>query len=258
MCLLFFSYQTTPGYRLVVAANRDEFLPRPTEPLGFLDEDKTILAGRDLQGGGTWLGITAELRFAAITNYRDPLANRVDAPSRGEILMEYLAGKMDAGRYIQGLAERGEKYNGFNLILGDKQELYYYSNRSAGVQRLGPGFYALSNSLLDVPWPKVVRGKKMLHPHMVATDHIEAGSIIDLLGDKYRPPDDQLPDTGVGLDWERLLSSIFIDGANYGTRSSAVVTVTDDGKITFVEKTLLRSSAQGVTAKFRQHCLNCQ
>lgn len=240
----------------MVAANRDEFLDRPTAPLGFLDGDKTILAGRDLQGGGTWLGITAQLRFAAITNYRDPQANRIDAPSRGGILNDYLTGKMGAGQYIRRLAGRGERYNGFNLILGDGEEFYYYSNRATGVQRLGPGFYGLSNSLLDVPWPKVVRGKKLLRPHMVATDHIEATVLLDLLGDEYRPPDDQLPDTGVGLDWEQLLSSIFIDGAGYGTRSSAVITVTDAGKITFVEKTMLRLSAHTVTAKIHQHCLN--
>lgn len=255
MCLLFFSYQATPGYRLVVAANRDEFLNRPTAPLGFLDEDKTILAGLDLQGGGTWMGITAQLRFAAITNYRDPQQNMADAPSRGGILMDYLAGGMDVGSYIRRLAGRSKRYNGFNLILGDKENIYYYSNRSAGVQRLGPGFYGLSNSLLDVPWPKLVRGKKMLYPHMVATDNVEAAAVFDVLGDVYRPPDEQLPHTGVGLDWERLLSSIFIDGANYGTRSSAVITVTDAGKITFVEKTMCRSSAAGVTAKFHHHCL---
>lgn len=256
MCLLFFSYRSTPGYRLVVAANRDEFLCRPTAPLAFLDKEKTILAGRDLQGGGTWLGITAQLKFAAITNYRDPQAIHADAPSRGEILMDYLSGDRDAGWYIRNLAKRGGRYNGFNLILGDREEYYYYSNRSNGLQVLGPGFYGLSNSLLDVAWPKVVRGKKMLHPHMVATDRIDAALLLELLGDEFRPPDDQLPDTKVGLDWERLLSSIYINGADYGTRSSAVITVTDKGKITFVEKTLLRSSTQGVTAKLYHHSMN--
>ena len=256
MCLLFFSYRSTPGYRLVVAANRDEFLCRPTAPLAFLDKEKTILAGRDLQGGGTWLGITAQLKFAAITNYRDPEANQADAPSRGEILMDYLSGGIDAGRYIRSLAKKSQRYNGFNLILGDREDFYYYSNRSNGVQVLGPGFYGLSNSLLDVPWPKVERGKKMLHPHMVGTNHIDAELLLDLLGDDFRPPDYQLPDTKVGIEWERLLSSICINGADYGTRSSAVITVTDKGKITFVEKTLLRSSAQGVTAKLHHHCMN--
>lgn len=237
MCLLFFSYQTTPGYRLVVAANRDEFLNRPTAPLGFFDADQTILAGRDLEGGGTWLGITEQMRFAALTNYRNPSANIANAPSRGEILTDYLSGSIDAEEYMRKLVERSRRYNGFNLILGDKQGLYYHCNTATGVQKLQPGFYGLSNSLLDVPWPKVVRGKKMLYPHMVATNHIDVATLFKLLGDDSRPPDDQLPDTGIDLVWERLLSSICIDGADYATRSSAVITVTDTGKITFVEKT---------------------
>ncbi len=258
MCLLFFSYRATPGYQLVVAANRDEFLSRPTAPLGFFDADQTILAGRDLQGGGTWLGITAQLRFAALTNYRNPQENRADAPSRGEILADYLSGNMGAGQYMQKLAERSRRYNGFNLILGDKQGLYYHCNTSAGVQKLDPGFYGLSNSFLDVPWPKVVRGKKMLYPHMVSTNHIDADILFKLLGDDSRPPDEQLPDTGVGRAWERLLGSICIDGVDYGTRSSAVITVTDSGEITFVEKTRQPSSGKSDTAKFQQLCLKSQ
>ena len=260
MCLLFFSYKTTPGYRLVVAANRDEFLARPTAPLNFIDEEKTILAGLDLQGGGTWLGITARMKFAAITNYRDPASNRTDTPSRGQILMRYLTGSLDACQYIRFIAEGGDRYNGFNLIIGDGEELYYYSNRSDGPRLLAPGFYGLSNSLLDVAWPKVVRGKELLRPHMVDmvdTDRIDSSQIFDLLEDNYRPPDEQLPDTQVGLAWERLLSTICIDGVDYGTRSSAVITVTDNGTIEFVEKTRQGSSPVGATRRFSRYCMNC-
>jgi uncharacterized protein with NRDE domain len=255
MCLLFFSYKTTPGYRLVVAANRDEFLSRPTAPLDFLDKEKNVLAGQDLQGGGTWLGITAQLKFAAITNYREPAANRADAPSRGEILMHYLTGEMAAGDYVQLLAENAGSYNGFNLIIGDKEELFYYSNRSVGPQLLAPGFYGLSNHLLNAPWPKVVRGKELLYPYMVETDRLDPMELFGPLEDRHRPPDDQLPDTKVGLDWERLLSTIFIDGATYGTRSSAVITASDAGGILFVEKTMLRSPAKGITSKFVRHVM---
>lgn len=237
MCLLFFSYRTTPGYRLVVAANRDEFLSRPTAPLDFIDERKTILAGRDLQGGGTWLGITAQLKFAAITNYRDPAANREDAPSRGRLVMDYLTGGQDAASSIRSIAAMGNNYNGFNLVLGDRQSLYYYSNRSAGPQKLAPGFYGLSNSLLDVPWPKVVRGKELLRPWMVEGEQVETARILELLEDKHRPADELLPDTGVSPFWERLLGTICIDSAEYGTRSSAVLTVSDTGTVEFVEKT---------------------
>ena len=256
MCLLFFSYRMTPGYRLVVAANRDEFLARPTARLDYLDREKTLLAGRDLQGGGTWLGITAGLRFAAITNYREPAANRLNAPSRGELLMNYLAGKMDAGEYLQDVAAKASLYNGFNLIVGDSRELYYFSNKLSAPRLLSPGFYGLSNHLLDTPWPKVLRGKELLRPHMVETDHIDASLLLGLLADSHRPPDHQLPETGVGLAWERLLGTIFIDGANYGTRSSAVITVTDAGAVEFTEKTLHRTADKAIRPQLVRLTLN--
>ena len=237
MCLLFFSYRMTPGYPLVVAANRDEFLARPTARLDYLNAGKTLLAGRDLRGGGTWLGISADLRFAAITNYRNPAANRPEAPSRGEILMNYLTGTMSASSYLQALAKEGEKYNGCNVILGDARNLYSYSNISGEIERLSPGFYGLSNHLLDTPWPKVVRGKELLYPYMVATDQIQPQILLQLLTDSRRPADEELPSTGVGLEWERLLSTIFIDGPGYGTRSSAIISVGDGGKIDFTEHT---------------------
>jgi len=256
MCLLFFSYRTTPGYRLVVAANRDEFLSRPTAPLDYFDKNKIVLAGRDLQGGGTWLGITAQLKFAAITNYRETAANRADAPSRGEILKNYLTGELDAGQYMSSLAANGDKYNGFNLILGDRENLYYYSNRSIGPRRLGPDFYGLSNHLLDVPWPKVVRGKQLLRSMMVESASIDPLQLLDVLKDRQRPPDQQLPDTKVGLHWERLLSTIFIDGVDYGTRSSAIITVTEEGRVEFIEETMLRSPSKGLTSQFTRYLLN--
>ncbi len=256
MCLLFFSYHTTPGYQLVVAANRDEFLSRPTAPLAFLDKERTLLAGLDLQGGGTWLGITAQRKFAAITNFREPAENRENVPSRGEILMNYLTGTVTAEQYIYQLAERGGQYNGFNLILGDSKELYYYSNRSAGPQLLSPGFYGLSNQLLDVPWPKVVRGKELLRPFMVETDQIDPLQLLSILDDRRQPADDLLPDTGIGLEWERLLSTIFIDGAAYGTRSSAVITVAGNGNIEFVEKTIKRGPLPGMGSQLTRQLMN--
>ncbi len=254
MCLLFFSYRNTPGYRLVVAANRDEYLARPTAGLDFIDKEKTILAGRDLQGGGTWLGITASLRFAAITNYRDPGTTRQNAPSRGEILLSYLSGEMPARDYLQALMPRASEYNGFNLILGDDQELYYYSNKLSGPRLLPPGYYGLSNHLLDTPWPKVLRGKNLLHSAMVETKGVQPLRLIELLADRHQPPDNQLPDTGVGLAWERLLGRIFIEGVNYGTRSSAVISVNDAGGVEFTEKTYIL--AGGEVTKSQVVCLS--
>ena len=244
MCLLFFSYKTTPGYKLVLAANRDEFLVRPTEPLAFLDNSKTILAGRDVQGGGTWLGITSGLRLGALTNYRAVADNRLDAPSRGEILMDYFNGKHSAQDYIQSLSERGTTYNGFNVIMGDGEGLYYYSNRGPKPRALEPGFYGLCNHLLDTPWPKVKRGKELLRSAMVESDRIDHHQLFSLLEDSWCPPQKQLPDTGIGLDWEQLLSSMFIDGETYGTRSSAVITVDAEDRVEFTEKSYFRSPSK--------------
>lgn len=241
MCLLFISYRKTPGFRLVIAANRDEFLVRPTVPLGYMDSAETVLAGRDITGGGTWLGVSKNRKFGAITNYRDGLLIPGTPPSRGEILLEFLHGDMDARHFVDCLSTRGERYNGFNVVLGDGDELYYYSNREARPQLLEPGFYGLSNHLLDTPWPKVNRGKKLLRPLMVECDNVDPEKLFTLLEDRHRPPDEQLPETGVGLEWERLLSTIFIDSAHYGTRSSAVVTIDDHGRIYFAEKSFLRS-----------------
>lgn len=255
MCLLFFSYQKTPEYKLVLAGNRDEFLCRPTAPLDFLDKEKTILAGRDLQGGGTWLGITAQLKFAAITNYREPAKKNAETPSRGEILLNYLTGGRDACHYVHSLAENGDRYNGFNLIIGDSENLYYYTNKSEGPKLLIPGFYGLSNHLLDVPWPKVVRGKNLLYQNMVDTDRLDPMQLFSILEDTKKPTDDQLPDTGIGLEWERLLSTIFIDGNTYGTRSSAVITVSDSGDVQFIEKSIKRSASQGITSEFIHHSM---
>ncbi len=255
MCLLFFSYKKTPGYKLVLAANRDEFLCRPTAPLDFLDQEKTVLAGRDLQGGGTWLGITAQLKIAAITNYREPAKNNAEAPSRGEILLNYLTGEKDACHYVHSLAEHGDKYNGFNLIIGDMENLFYYSNKTIGPKLLMPGFYGLSNHLLDVPWPKVVRGKKLLYQNMVATKRVDPMQLFSILEDTIKPADEQLPETGIGLEWERLLSTIFIDGKTYGTRSSAVITISDNGDVEFIEKSIKRSSLEGIDSGFIHHSM---
>lgn len=235
MCLLFLSYRTTPGYRLALAANRDEFLARPTAPLGILDEKRYILGGRDLQGGGTWLGVSGSGRLAALTNYRDPAAMRANAPSRGAIVLDFLAAPCSAEEYLDDLVGRAEAYNGFNLIVGDGRGLHYYSNRGAQARRLAPGYYGLSNHLLDTPWPKVSRGKALLKPHLVAG--LDVAGVFAALEDRARPEDAQLPETGVGLDWERLLSSIFIAGETYGTRSSALLTISDRGRIDFWEKT---------------------
>lgn len=237
MCLLFLSYKTTPGYKLVVAANRDEFLQRPTAPLDFIDQQKSILAGLDLQCGGTWLGVNRDGKIAALTNYREGGMQLENAPSRGEILRSYLDSKISAVDFLDELSGKASLFNGFNLILGEGDDLFYYTNRKKNYARLEPGFYGLSNHLLDTPWPKVVRGKELLKAVMVDTDLVETEKIFAQLRDGHRPQDGLLPDTGIGQEWERLLGTIFIDIPGYGTRSSAVITVGDDGVTAFTEMT---------------------
>jgi len=237
MCLLFFSYRKTPGYRLVIAANRDEFLKRPTARLGFIDQENQILAGLDLLGGGTWLGVNRDGKLAALTNYRKKDKITGDAPSRGNILTSYLSSKSGGVEFLKNLSEKALQYNGFSLILGDGDDLFYFNNQQNRITLLSPGFYGLSNHFLDTPWPKLNRGKDLLKPLMVDTDHVDPEKIFALLKDDQRPPDALLPETGVGLEWEQLLGSIFIDSQEYGTRSSAVITIGYSGKTIFTERT---------------------
>ncbi len=236
MCLILFAHDIDPQYRLLLAANRDEFYERPTAPLAAWDGQPAIFAGRDLKGGGTWLGITRSGRMAAVTNYRNPRLLLPDAPSRGFLVRDFLAGSEPAERYLERIAAEADRYNGFNLIVGDSSGLWYLSNQGAPVRRLEPGIYGLSNHLLDTDWPKVQKGKAALQ--QLIQDGL-AGRIepaLALLADRTPAADDALPDTGVGLQWERVLSPIFIISETYGTRSSSVLQVSRSGEVTFVER----------------------
>lgn len=236
MCLIVFAHDIHPHYRLLLAANRDEFYERPTSPLSVWEDQPQILAGRDLKGGGTWLGITRSGRIAAITNYRDPTAVLSDAPSRGFLVRNFLESSEPAERYLAHIADEAHRYNGFNLLVGDLSGLWYLSNRHAGFRRIEPGYYGLSNHLLDTDWPKVSRGKTALQRLIAGNKAARTESILALLADRTTAPDDALPDTGVGLTWERILSPIFISSATYGTRSSSVIACFRDGKVSFVER----------------------
>jgi len=159
MCLILLAWQTHPDFPLVVAANRDEFFARPSAPADFWAERPDILAGRDLQAGGTWLGVSRGQRFSALTNYREGSKQRIDGPSRGALVADFLAGESSAEAYLEALSRLGADYNGFNLFVGDGQRLGYYSNRNSGTHWLSPGMYGLSNHLLDTPWPKLSLAK---------------------------------------------------------------------------------------------------
>ena len=250
MCLFFCAFEIHPTYRLIVAANRDEFYERPSQPADFWPESPDLLAGKDLQGGGTWFGITRSGRLAATTNYRDPRSHRNDAPSRGLLLTDYLLGSADPAGYLEQVRRKGAAYNGFNLILGSTRELYYTSNRKGGVIALTPGLYGLSNHLLDTPWPKVARGKEAFGELLSRGGDLDPEALFEILSDRSIVEDRLLPVTGIGLDWERILSARFIVSPVYGTRSSTLLYVDREDRVTFIERNFNSKPGPGETMRF--------
>ncbi|SDC24866.1 Uncharacterized conserved protein, contains NRDE domain [Melghirimyces thermohalophilus] len=234
MCLILFSFREDPQMPLVMAANRDEFRERPTEPAHFWPEAPQLLAGRDRIGGGTWMGVTRAGRFAALTNYREPEESTAGKRSRGVLVRDYLMQKVPPRQYLAEVAAEAQSYAGFNLLVGDREQLWYYSNRQGEIVEVQPGIHGLSNALLDTPWPKVERGKEMLSD---CGGDWEQEALFQVLADADPAPDHTLPDTGVGLEMERGLSSIWIDLPGYGTRSSTILTVDNNGQVGFVERT---------------------
>jgi uncharacterized protein with NRDE domain len=252
MCLIIFSYDMHPRYRLIFAANRDEYYNRPTAPLCFWDDAPGILAGRDLKGNGTWLGVTRTGRIAAITNFREPGVEIKNAPSRGHLVSDFLVSKKSPKTYIEHVKSMGHKFNGFNLFIGNRTELFYYSNRKNHIEKLKPGLYGVSNRFLDTPWPKVTKGKTDLNKLIENTDKINYEDIFGILKNNACPPDSELPDTGVGLDWERILSPLFITSKSYGTRSSSVILIERSDNITFLERTFIPDGAVSGEEKTRK------
>ncbi len=232
MCLILFAWQVDRRHPLVVAANRDEFFARPTAPASRWPGTK-IVAGRDLLAGGTWLGVAAQGRFAALTNYRDPSSHKSGSPSRGALVADYLAGRESPAEYMAALTKRSDQYSGFNLLVGNETELLYLSNFSPGVHALPPGIYGLSNHLLDTPWPKVVKGKAALAEAMLQLP--DTAALFGLLRDDRIATDQSLPQTGIGRDWERVLSAAFVRSPEYGTRSSTVAVCDLDGAFDLTE-----------------------
>lgn len=233
MCLILFAYKAIAETPLVVAANRDETYERPTQEAAFWYEQPQILAGKDVKEGGIWMGITRQGRFAAITNFRDNHAKNGDI-SRGFLTRDFLISELSIQDYLQSLERKLDRYNGFNLLLGDQDSLFYLSNRGQGYRRLEPGIYGLSNGLLDAPWPKIQRGKKHLAQWLQSDQNPD--SLIASLRCSETADDALLPDTGVGIESERLLSPMFIQSAFYGTRSSTVLVKKQNGQTHFLEQ----------------------
>ena len=236
MCLVLLALDSHPDYSLILAANRDEFYDRPTTSAAFWADAPSVLAGRDLKAGGTWLGIDRHGRFAAVTNFRQGTREAPAAYSRGALVSDFLTGDIGALEHVERVRRQADRYNGFNLIAGDPWGVFYFSNRGGRVRHLKPGVYGLSNHLLDTPWPKVAATKSAFGTVLNERAPDLIAELFTLLSDRNRPADAQLPATGVGPEWERLLSSAFIASDDYGTRSSTVVLVGRDGSIVFVER----------------------
>lgn len=237
MCLILFATGAHPDYPLIVAANRDESYSRPSAAAAFWSDDPRIFAGRDREHGGTWLGLSRAGRFAAITNYRQGRAREAAARSRGELTRIFLQGNEQPESYLRGVEARAGSYNGFSLIAGTMDELWFYSNRGGSVARITPGVHGLSNHLLDEPWPKVRRGVAELETLLAEKESEIAERLMAVLAERTPAPDHVLPSTGIALERERALSASFIAGVDYGTRASTVVLVRSDGMALFRERT---------------------
>jgi len=237
MCLLLISYNTHPEYPLIVAANRDEFYRRPTEKAHFWKDHSGFLGGRDLEAGGTWLGITKTGRFAAITNYRDMRLLKENARSRGELVTDFLTSELSPIKFGHTLSQSSGEYNGYNLIFSDLETLYYFSNQTNQLTQLNEGVYGLSNHLLDTPWPKVVKSKEAFL-EATSDEHIAADDLFKILSDEKEAPEDQLPNTGLSPELEKAISPVFIKSDRYGTRSSTVILVNSVNEVLFIEKSL--------------------
>ncbi|WP_249679174.1 NRDE family protein [Pseudomonas abieticivorans] len=232
MCLIVFAWRPGHAQPLIVAANRDEFYARPTLPLAAWEHAPGVFAGRDLEAGGTWLGIGPDGRFAALTNIRDP-----DQPlgrrSRGDLVAQFLTGGQPIDEYLLEVGGRSSEYGGFNLLVGDARHLCYLSARQSQPRYLDAGVYGLSNAGLDTPWPKLLKAREALQ-HTLTYPQPEA--LLALLSDPDKAPQAELPSTGVGVAMESLLSSVFIASPNYGTRASTALIVEADGRRRLVER----------------------
>ena len=236
MCLILIAHQLTEQMPLLVLANRDEFYDRPTAAAEPWHEAPGLFAGRDLASGGSWFGARGA-RWASVTNIREGVRDKAkhSSKSRGWLVRDYLLGDLSPANFFASIETTTNDFAGFNLLLGDGRELWYFSNREGSDRPLEPGIYAQSNHLLDTPWPKVVRAKKDFSKLLSKSSfaHEEA---FTLLADTTRATDAELPDTGVPLEWERALSSIFVTMPDYGTRCSTLLMAKADDRRLFVER----------------------
>jgi len=237
MCLIAFSYKTHPKYKLIVATNRDEFYKRPTRPAQFwIDEGQPqLLAGKDLKANGTWIGISKNGKWGALTNFRDLSNIHEDAPTRGTLVLDFLKSAEPANEYLQNLVGSTQDYNGFNLLIGDTDKLYHYSNESQQISEIEPGIHGVSNALLDTSWPKLDYAKRNLQ-HVLSGETFEKEDLFQILKNPEKAADDQLPSTGLSYELEKAISPVFIKTENYGTLCSTLLMIDYEGNAEFTER----------------------
>lgn len=238
MCLIAVALGVRPDLPLVMAANRDEFYERETAVAAFWSDEPQLLAGRDLQAGGTWLGVTRSGRLAAVTNFREGFRRQSGARSRGELVRGWLEGDEQPERHFDRLQQIGGEFQGYSLLFGNLRELWLHSNRGGPAGPLAPGIHGLSNHLLGTAWPKLERARRGMEAALDEPAERIVEALMQMLADRSQPDDGDLPDTGVGIEWERLLSPVFVESERYGTRSSTVVLARRDGGVEFVERAL--------------------
>ena len=242
MCLILFAWQQHRQYPLIAIANRDEYYARPSRDAHWW-QDADVFAGRDLEAGGTWLGVNRRGHFAAVTNVREPGGMQPGKRSRGELTRNYLAASDSAEAYLQQLSAQDQDYAGFNLLLSDDRGLWFYSNREQQIRRIESGVYGVSNGQFDEPWPKLKSGRAELLAML--DGEIEHHRLMAILTDQNIAADHELPKTGIELDVERLLSSRFIRSAGYGTRACSVVTIDREQHIEFSEQNFIDAQQRG-------------
>ncbi|WOT05303.1 NRDE family protein [Shewanella youngdeokensis] len=232
MCILFVALKAHPQYPLIICANRDEYHHRPTEPAHFWPNHEQLLAGRDLEAGGTWLGVNQQGLIAALTNIRDPELTQSDMRSRGELPLRALSAE---GIDASWLSRHSHFYNPFNLLFGDEHALHCYDSRNKTLNQLSAGFHSISNGALDDIWPKMSRGTQAIEAHISTNSEPNIDDLLTIMKDQTQASDTDLPQTGVSLEWERHLSSIYIQHPEYGTRSTSIILKDHQAKLHFSE-----------------------
>jgi uncharacterized protein with NRDE domain len=258
MCLLVLAWQSHARYRLVVAANRDEFHAREAAALAPWSDMPGVVGGRDLQAMGAWFAVDQRRRCGVVTNFREFGRRRRSAPSRGALIPAFLATRRDPGEFLGTLETDAPGYAGFNLLLADREALWYASNRADQFARaLPPGVYALSNEFLDTPWPKVVRVRERFGALLADTQSEQPRTLVSALfaalADRQPAAADAMPPSDLSPEWARKLSSPFVLDPTYGTRCSTVLTISHEDELLMSER---RFDAQGNPAGESEYALN--